>query len=150
MNGEENPVSEVIKKIGIIQKREKNGICKKSYWILRNANILYDYTIISGRISYKNYMRQRHIPKQQQSLPETINTAVKKRILTLCKEYNLSVGMLARKCVLSPAALYNLFECAVRCPTLDTIVRICDGLDVPAACFFNKEFEDDVGNFKEP
>ena len=94
-------------------KGEKNGICKKSYWILRNANILYDYTIISGRISYKNYMRQRHIPKQQQSLPETINTAVKKRILTLCKEYNLSVGMLARKCVLSPAALYNLFEYAV-------------------------------------
>ena len=66
-------------------------------------------------------------------------TAVKNRVLQLCGEYNMSINKLANVCGLPPSSVKNILYGRSQNPKLLTIKKICDGLDITLADFFNTE-----------
>ncbi len=68
-------------------------------------------------------------------------TAVKNRVLELCGEYNISINKLAYICALPPSSVKNIIYGKSQNPKLLTIKKICDGLEISLAEFFNtKDF----------
>lgn len=57
------------------------------------------------------------------------------RIETLAGEKNLSMYELARRSGMAESTLYNLFERGTM-PKLDTLERICNGLEITLSDFF--------------
>ena len=57
------------------------------------------------------------------------------RIETLAEEKNLSMYELARRSGMAESTLYNLFERGTM-PKLDTLERICKGLEITLSDFF--------------
>ena len=64
-------------------------------------------------------------------------TAVKKRILQLCGERDISVNKLATLCALPPSSIKNILYGKSRNPKLLTIKLLCDGLNITLADFFS-------------
>ncbi len=68
-------------------------------------------------------------------------TAVKNRVLELCGEYNISINKLAYIWALPPSSVKNIIYGKSQNPKLLTIKKICDGLEISLAEFFNtKDF----------
>lgn len=65
-----------------------------------------------------------------------ISEAVKSRILELCSENNLSVNGLAIKCGLRQSTINNILNGNSKNPTINSIEKICQGLDISLAQFF--------------
>ena len=64
-------------------------------------------------------------------------TAVKNRILQLCEERNISINKLANICGLPPSSVKNILYGKSQNPKLLTIKKICDGLEITLAEFFD-------------
>lgn len=72
---------------------------------------------------------------------ETVS-AVRDRILRLCAQRNITINRLATLSALPPSSVKNIFYGKSKDPKILTIKKICDGLDITLAQFFNSpEFE---------
>jgi transcriptional regulator with XRE-family HTH domain len=73
-----------------------------------------------------------------------ISSALSKRILRICKERNISINRLATMCNLTQSTLESLITEKSKNPKLLTVVRICDGLNIPLMDFFDDELFDNI------
>ena len=67
-----------------------------------------------------------------------ITTAVRNRILGLCQERDITVNKLATICGIPPGTLVNVMNGRNGLSVL-TLKKICDGLEITLAEFFNTE-----------
>lgn len=73
----------------------------------------------------------------------TVGEACSKRILDLCKEHDISLNKLSLICGITQSTLNNITSGASTNPTVETIKKVCDGLDIPLSIFFDtKEFDE--------
>lgn len=68
-----------------------------------------------------------------------ISEAVKIRILELCRERKMTVNKLATICGLTQSTLNNIMHREGSNPTVATVKKICDGLDMSMSEFFAAE-----------
>ena len=65
------------------------------------------------------------------------------RIHQLCDERNISLNKLSIMCGMTQSTLSNITSGRSKNPTVATIKKICDGIDITLAEFFDtKEFND--------
>lgn len=64
-------------------------------------------------------------------------TAIKNRILHLCAERDMSINKLATICALPPSSVKNILYGRSTDPKILTIKKICDGLEISLAEFFD-------------
>ena len=70
-------------------------------------------------------------------------TAIRDRLLRLCDERNISINKLATISALPPSSVKNILYGRSMDPKILTIKKICDGLEITLAEFFDSpEFED--------
>ncbi len=62
---------------------------------------------------------------------------VKNRILALCEERHITVNKLGTICGITQSTLNNIVNETSQNPTISTIKKICDGLDITLCDFFN-------------
>lgn len=68
--------------------------------------------------------------------------AIKRRILQLCEEKNISINQLANYSGLAPPTLKGILYDRSRNPKIITLKIICDGLDITLGQFFStSEFD---------
>ena len=73
----------------------------------------------------------------------TLGEACSKRILDLCKEHNISLNKLSIMCGITQSTLNNITSGTSRNPTISTVKKICDGLEIPLSIFFDtKDFDE--------
>ena len=69
-------------------------------------------------------------------------TAIRDRLLRLCDERNISINKLATISALPPSSVKNILYGRSMDPKILTIKKICDGLEITLAEFFDSpEFE---------
>lgn len=74
----------------------------------------------------------------------TISDAISKRILNLCKDYNISINKLATISYLTQSTVQSLINGDSANPKLLTISRICYGLNISLSDFFNDDLFDNL------
>ncbi len=74
----------------------------------------------------------------------TIGDAVKKRIINLCYEHNMTVNKLATISGITQSTLNNITSGRNNSATVSTIKKICDGLDITIQDFFDCELFNDL------
>lgn len=73
----------------------------------------------------------------------TLGEACSKRILDLCKEHDISLNKLSIICGITQSTLNNITSGASMNPTIATVKKICDGLEIPLSIFFDtKDFDE--------
>ena len=73
-----------------------------------------------------------------------VGEAVRRRILDLCQERNLSVNKLSGLCGLTQSTLNNIVSGRNNSATVATIKKICDGLEISILDFFNCPLFEDL------
>ena len=73
-----------------------------------------------------------------------IGTAVKLRILELCKEKKITVNKLATICGITQSTLNNIVGGRNNSATISTIKKICDGLNLHIRDFFASTLFDNL------
>lgn len=68
-----------------------------------------------------------------------LSSAVSKKILKICVEKNISVNKLATICCITQSTVQSLIEGKSKNPKMLTIIRICEGLDIPLKDFFDDQ-----------
>ena len=68
-----------------------------------------------------------------------IGEVVVKRILELCKERDITVNKLATVSGITQSTLNNIVSGRNKSPTVSTVKKICDGLEITIVDFFNTE-----------
>lgn len=71
-----------------------------------------------------------------------ISEAVRLRILELCNERRITINKLSTICGITQSTLNNLIHRENSSATVSTIKKICDGLEITMAQFFNSEIFD--------
>lgn len=66
-----------------------------------------------------------------------LNEAVAKRIEYLCREKSLSVNKLSIMCGLRQSTLSNILNGNSKNPTIASIKKICDGVEISLSDFFD-------------
>ena len=70
----------------------------------------------------------------------TLTEAICQRINELCQEQNITLNKLASICGITQSTLSNLFHRPETKPSVSTIKKICDGLDISLAEFFDTDY----------
>lgn len=73
-----------------------------------------------------------------------IGEAVRKRIIQLCKERNLSINKLCMICGITQSTVNNIVSGRNNSVTISTIKKICDGLEISVLDFFDSDFFQDL------
>ena len=73
-----------------------------------------------------------------------IGEAVRKRIIQLCKERNLSINKLCTICGITQSTVNNIVSGRNNSVTISTIKKICDGLEISVLDFFAAELFRDL------
>lgn len=66
-----------------------------------------------------------------------LNDMIGARITNLCKENNLSINRLAAICGLRQSTVSNILNGNSKNPTISSIKKICEGLEISLADFFD-------------
>ncbi len=69
---------------------------------------------------------------------------IKKRILDLCDEHNLTINGLAEISAIPPSSLKNILYGKSKNPGILTIKLLCDGVDITLGEFFSTEDFDNL------
>jgi len=73
----------------------------------------------------------------------TARNAVKQRIIDLCATHNITINKLCTISGITQSTLNNIMNTGSNNPTISTIAKICDGLEINIREFFDTElFED--------
>lgn len=73
-----------------------------------------------------------------------LSRAVSLKILKIIRERDITVNKLANICCLTQSTVDSLLNGKSKNPKLLTIVRLCDGLNMTMAEFFNDELFNDI------
>ena len=73
-----------------------------------------------------------------------ISEAVKLRIIELCRERQITLNKLSTICGLTQSTLNNIMHREGSNPTVATVKKICDGLDITIVDFFTSNVFDDL------
>ena len=73
-----------------------------------------------------------------------VGEAVRRRILDLCQERNLSVNKLSGMCGLTQSTLNNIVSGRNNSATVATVKKICYGLEISILDFFNCPLFEDL------
>jgi len=73
-----------------------------------------------------------------------IGEAVRKRILQLCEERNLSINKLCLICGITQSTVNNIVSGRNNSATVATLKKICDGLGISIIDFFDSELFRDL------
>ncbi len=68
-----------------------------------------------------------------------LSKAISIKIRKICDEKNITPNKLASMCCLTQSTIQNLIAGNSHNPKLLTIIRICEGLNIPVKEFFNDE-----------
>lgn len=72
----------------------------------------------------------------------SVKEAIKHRIVELCNKRNLNPSSLATLCGMDRSTIYSILGEKSKSPEIATIKKICDGLEITLADFFNSpEFD---------
>lgn len=74
----------------------------------------------------------------------TLTEAIQMRIQQLCKERGITINKLSTICGITQSTLNNIFSRENNKPTVSTIKKICDGLDITLKDFFDCEIFDEL------
>ena len=74
----------------------------------------------------------------------TLTTAIQCRIKELCLERNITVNKLSIICGITQSTLNNIFTRPDNKPTVSTIKKICDGLNMTLYEFFDSDYFNDL------
>lgn len=77
----------------------------------------------------------------------SVNEAITKRILDLCMVHNISINKLATLSVITQSTLNSIVKGESKNPQLQTIVKICYGLDISLSDFFDAHYFDNLDIF---
>lgn len=69
-----------------------------------------------------------------------LTQAIQKRIRELCSERNITVNKLSTICGITQSTLNNILSRKNNKPTVSTIKKICDGLEITLAEFFDTDY----------
>lgn len=72
-------------------------------------------------------------------MPVDIGEAVRQRILELCREKNISVNKLSSMSGVTQSTVNNIVSGRNHSATVSTIKKLCDGLGMSLADFFNAD-----------
>ena len=78
-----------------------------------------------------------------------LSEAVAMRIAYLCREKSLSINKLSIQCGLRQSTVSNILNGTSKNPTIASIKKICDGLDISLSDFFDDsvfQFHDEGDN----
>lgn len=70
----------------------------------------------------------------------TLTNAIQLRIKELCSERNITINKLSIICGITQSTLNNIFTRAENKPTVSTIKKICDGLNITLSEFFDSDY----------
>ena len=73
-----------------------------------------------------------------------ISEAVRLRILELCRERLITVNKLSIICGITQSTLSNIVNKAIKNPTVSTVKKICDGLEITMQEFFTSPIFDSL------
>ena len=73
-----------------------------------------------------------------------ISEAVKLRIVELCRERKITINKLSTVCGITQSTLNNIMHRDGSKPTVATVKKICDGLEITMAQFFTSEIFENV------
>lgn len=65
-----------------------------------------------------------------------LSTAIRDRILHLCAERDISIHQLSTLSALPPSSIKNILYGKSRDPKIRTLKKLCDGLEISLAEFF--------------
>lgn len=74
-----------------------------------------------------------------------ISKMISLKIKKICKERNISINRLAKICNITQSTLQSLVARKSKNPKLQTINKICKGINISLADFFN----DDIFTYKK-
>ena len=74
----------------------------------------------------------------------TLADAIRSRIKELCSERNITINRLSIICGITQSTLNNIFTREENKPTVSTIKKICDGLNITLSEFFNSDYFDSL------
>ena len=74
----------------------------------------------------------------------TARNAVRQRIIDLCDTYNITVNKLSTICGITQSSLNNIVNTGSNNPTISTVAKICDGLNITIREFFDDEIFEDI------
>ena len=74
----------------------------------------------------------------------TVRNAVRQRIIDLCQSRNITINKLGTICGITQSSLNNIINTGSNNPTISTIAKICDGLEITIIDFFNDEIFEDI------
>ena len=73
-----------------------------------------------------------------------IGQATRLRIISLCKEKNITVNKLSTVCGISQSTLNNIVSGRNNSTTVSTVKKICDGLEITVQDFFDDDLFKDL------
>jgi len=74
----------------------------------------------------------------------TARNAVKKRIIYLCSSRNITINKLCTVSGITQSTLNNIINTGSNNPTISTIAKICDGLEITIREFFNDDIFENI------
>lgn len=69
----------------------------------------------------------------------TLTEAIAQRLLELCDERDISLNRLSIICGMTQSTLNNIVNTGSKNPTISTIKKVCDGLNITLGEFFESE-----------
>ena len=70
----------------------------------------------------------------------TLRDAIAKRILQLCSIHNITPNKLSTISGITQSTLNNILNTGSNNPTVSTVKKLCDGLEISLAQFFDSEY----------
>ena len=67
----------------------------------------------------------------------TVKDMVVARFITLCQEHHIKPNELATRSGVTPSTVYSMLDPKRRKVSIDTIKKLCDGLDITLGEFFS-------------
>jgi transcriptional regulator with XRE-family HTH domain len=74
----------------------------------------------------------------------TARNAVRQRIIDLCHSHNITVNKLSTICGVTQSTFNNIINTGSMNPTISTITKICNGLDITLRDFFDDVLFEDI------
>ena len=74
----------------------------------------------------------------------TARNAIRQRIINLCNARGITVNKLSIICGVTQSTINNIINTGSKNPTIATITKICNGLDITIREFFDDSLFEDI------
>lgn len=74
----------------------------------------------------------------------TVSQAVTQRLFELCNQSNISINCLCKISGVAPSTVHSFIRSESQNTRIETIIKLCGGLGISLADFFNSDLFDDL------